>query len=107
MLKNSLQHIALWGFLIGLLVIVFIQFISNRNINRLIQSNQALLTELQIQNNLRRIESDILTIESDIRGAVISGNSIFITNVSTKINSITRSYPNWKRFFQRRAAKLE
>ncbi len=90
MRKNSLQHIALWGFLIGLLVIVFIQFISNRGINRLIQGNQVLLTEIQIQNDLRRIESDILTVESDIRGAVISGDSTFVTNVHAKVNNISK-----------------
>ena len=89
MQKQSFQHVALWGFLIGILFIVFIQFISNRNIDRLMQGNQSLLAELKIQNELRQIESHILTIESDIRGAIISGNPLFLVNVRDKINIIS------------------
>jgi signal transduction histidine kinase/CheY-like chemotaxis protein len=80
---------ALWGFLIGILFIVFIQFISNRNINQVIGGNQSLLAELRVQNELRRIESHILTIESDIRGSIISEKKLFLVDVRDKIKMIS------------------
>src|SRR5437764_9711926 len=71
--KPDFRYLVLWVFLFGIIVIVFLQVISGYNIRRLTEGNRRLLNELQIQNNLRRLESDMLTAESDVRGAVISG----------------------------------
>ena len=49
MKKGPLITIALIGFLAGVVLIVFLQVVSGSNINRLIQGNNKLLTELQIQ----------------------------------------------------------
>lgn len=88
MQKHPFKNIALVGFLIAILAIGLIQFLASRNITRLVKSNKLLLEELSIQNELRRIEADILTVESDVRGAVISGNPDFLENVETKLKSI-------------------
>lgn len=88
MFKKPLKYIALWLFLIGIVFIVFLQVISGQNINRLIESNQSLLNELRIQNDLRRLEVNILTVESDIRGGVITGNHKHLAHIYTKIDSI-------------------
>ena len=53
MQNRPYHHIALWGFLIGILFIVFIQFLSGRNINHLTQLNTSLLSELRLQNDLQ------------------------------------------------------
>lgn len=90
MQKHPFKNIVLLGFLIGVLFIVFIQFISSRNINRLLKNNQSLLQELRLQNDLRKIESDILTIESDIRGAVLSRNPDLLKNVKNKVSDIDK-----------------
>jgi signal transduction histidine kinase/BarA-like signal transduction histidine kinase len=97
--KKVLRHIALWTFLIGVTCIVFIQFISHRSINRLIAGNQSLLHELQIQNDLRRVESDVLTVESDIRGAVISPNLLILSDVKRKIANINHELVNVEQYF--------
>ncbi|HZF64828.1 MAG TPA: histidine kinase dimerization/phospho-acceptor domain-containing protein, partial [Chitinophagaceae bacterium] len=88
MQKRPLKNIALLGFLIGILFIVFILFITSRNINQLINSNQALLNELRTRNDLRKMEADLLSVESDIRGAVISANPEFLNDVEEKIQHI-------------------
>ena len=88
MQKRPLKNIALLGFLIGILFIVFILFITSRNINQLINSNQALLNELRTRNDLRKMEADLLSVESDIRGAVISANPEFLSDVEEKIQHI-------------------
>jgi signal transduction histidine kinase/CheY-like chemotaxis protein/HPt (histidine-containing phosphotransfer) domain-containing protein len=74
--KPDFRYLVLWVFLFGIIVIVFLQVISGYNIRRLTEGNKRLLNELQIQNNLRHLETDILTAESDVRGAVISGTDL-------------------------------
>ncbi|MDB5197998.1 MAG: hypothetical protein JWP88_2369 [Flaviaesturariibacter sp.] len=84
-----MKYLALWLFIVGLLLIVFIQFISGNQVNRLTAGNTKLLNELHTQNELRQLEADVLTVESDIRGAVITSDSLrHIKHVDAKINQI-------------------
>ncbi len=91
MLKPEYRYWVLWLFLLGVLFIVFLQVVSGYNINRLIQGNKNLLQHLSVQNELRKLETDILIVESDIRGAVITENDELLTNIELKINSIDTS----------------
>lgn len=68
------RYLVLWLFLFGIVIVLFLQVISGFNINRLIGGNKSLLNELQVQNDLRRLEVDLFLIESNVRGAVIAGN---------------------------------
>lgn len=88
MRKAELRSWVLWLFLLGVLIIVFLQVISGYNINRLIQGDKQLLKELAIQNYLRGLESDILSIESDVRGAAIASNKAHLQNIEAKINAV-------------------
>ena len=90
MWKGQLKYLVLWLFLGGVALIVFIQFITGENINRLIQGNKSLLSEVAIQNHLRQLESDVLTVESDIRGGIITGDSSHFKDVQLKIQKIRR-----------------
>jgi signal transduction histidine kinase/DNA-binding response OmpR family regulator len=78
----------LWLFLLGVLIIVFLQVISGYNINRLIQGNRRLLSEMQVQGELRQIESNILTIESDIRGAIITNNEALLNTARDRMSHV-------------------
>ena len=70
-------------------MIVFLQVISGYNINRLIQGNQRLQREIRVQNDLRKLESNLLMVESDIRGAVISSNRSLLNNIESRIGFIS------------------
>jgi signal transduction histidine kinase/DNA-binding NarL/FixJ family response regulator len=83
-----MKYLAMWLFLAGVALIVFIQFISGKNINRLIQGNKQLLAEINIQNDLRKLETDVLTVESDIRGMVITNDTTRLTDVQKKFRNI-------------------
>jgi signal transduction histidine kinase/DNA-binding response OmpR family regulator len=83
-----MKYLVLWLFLAGVALIVFIQFFSGQNINRSIQGNKRLLQEVALQNELRQLESDVLTVESDIRGVIITSDSFHILGVHQKIRSI-------------------
>ncbi|MGZ3915137.1 MAG: ATP-binding protein [Flavisolibacter sp.] len=88
MQKPEIRYWVLWSFLLGVLIIVFLQVISGFNINRLLQGNKKLLGELQVQNDLRRLESNVLTVESDIRGGVITSNKELLKNTENQIQVI-------------------
>ena len=68
------RYLVLWLFLFGIVVVLFLQVISGYNINRLIGGNKSLREQLKVQNDLRSIEVDLFLIESNVRGAVITGN---------------------------------
>jgi signal transduction histidine kinase/DNA-binding response OmpR family regulator len=91
MRRPEFRYWVLWLFLLGVLIIVFLQVISGYNINRLIQGNKILMNELKIQNELRRLETDILVVESDIRGAVITSNPDHLKNIRRKIEAVDYS----------------
>jgi signal transduction histidine kinase/DNA-binding response OmpR family regulator len=88
MRRPEFRYWVLWLFLLGVLIIVFLQVISGYNINRLIQGNKILMNELKIQNGLRSLESEILIVESDIRGAVITSNPDHLKDIQKKIQGV-------------------
>ncbi len=88
MLKPEIRYWVLWLFLLGVLVIVFLQVISSYNINRLIQGNKTLLNEINTQNDLRRIESEMLTVESEIRGLIITSDTSRLSSTQNRLQAI-------------------
>jgi signal transduction histidine kinase/CheY-like chemotaxis protein/HPt (histidine-containing phosphotransfer) domain-containing protein len=76
------RYLVLWLFLFGIVVVLFLQVISGYNINRLIGGNKNLREELKVQNALRSIEVDLFLIESNVRGAVITGNKTITKQTS-------------------------
>lgn len=88
MRRPHLKYLTLWLFIAGVVAIVFLQFLTGNNINKLIDGNKRLLNEVAIQNDLRKLESDVLTVESDIRGVIMSGDTAYLTEVHQKIYNI-------------------
>lgn len=100
MRKPELRYWVLWLFLLGVLIIVFLQVLSGYNINRLIQGNKRLLNELKVQNDLRKLESDLFIVESDIRGAVINANPALLKNVEDKTRDIDSQLAHLQTIFK-------
>ena len=92
MRRIDYRYLVLWLFLFGIVIIVFLQVMSGYNIRRLIGGNKSLLNELQVQNELRKIEADILSVESDIRGAVITNDTNRLVNVQQRNQSIVNEF---------------
>ena len=87
-MPEKLKYATLWLFVAGVILIVFLQFLSGENINRLVDGNKKLLNEVRLQNDLRKLESDVLTLESDIRGLVITDDRSSLPAAQEKIKSI-------------------
>ena len=91
MRKREFRYLVLWVFLSGIIIIVFLQVISGYNINRLVRENNRVFHELIVQNQLRQLQADILTLESDLRGAVITHDGPSLATASNKIHNIQAS----------------
>ncbi len=50
-----------------------------------------MLSDLEIKTNLQRLQTDIITLESKMRGAVISGHSTDLWHLFEEINSVNES----------------
>ncbi|WP_121352364.1 ATP-binding protein [Flavisolibacter nicotianae] len=99
MRKPDLRYWVLWLFLLGIVFIVFLQVVSGYNITRLLDGNRRLAREMQVQNDLRKLQSDLLTIESDIRGAILTNNAVYVTGVEEKIQHIDTQLGQMRQWF--------
>ena len=108
MRKPDLRYWVLWLFLLGIVFIVFLQVISGYNITRLLQGNRSLAEEMQVQNALRKLQSDILAVESDIRGAVITNDTLYVAGVTGEIAGIKEGVQQLRTRFStpKRASEL-
>lgn len=84
------RYLVLWLFLFGIIIVLFLQVISGYNINRLIGGNKSLRDELQVQNDLRTVEVDLFLIESNVRGAVVTGSDELLKQTRKSNKNIER-----------------
>ena len=78
-------------FVTTIMLIVFLQYNSNNNINKLIEGNESLIREFQVIGETQKLETDLLFIESHIYRTVFSHDSSFfndIQNNETKVRNI-------------------
>ncbi len=90
MRKPDTRYWVLWLFLLGILVIVFLQVISGYNITRLLEGNKTLASEIQVQNDLRKLQNHIVTIESDIQIAVATGKKEYLSSAEKRVASLQK-----------------
>jgi signal transduction histidine kinase/CheY-like chemotaxis protein len=86
--KNRFGYLLLIIFLVSILLIVFLQFNSGKSIESLIAGNTKLLHELQVKTQLQKFETDIIFIETNIRGFVITEDTAHLEGVKEQINNI-------------------
>jgi signal transduction histidine kinase/CheY-like chemotaxis protein/HPt (histidine-containing phosphotransfer) domain-containing protein len=82
------RYLVLWLFLFGIIIVLFLQVISGYNINRLIGGNKSLRDELLVQNDLRTMEVNLFLIESNVRGAIITGDEKLIRRTDESLKNI-------------------
>jgi signal transduction histidine kinase/CheY-like chemotaxis protein/HPt (histidine-containing phosphotransfer) domain-containing protein len=85
---NRLIYTIFSGFIAGILVLIYIQYNSAKNINALISGNEKLLSEIAVSRELKELERDLLTAETKIRGTVASRDTSHIIGLDTQIGRI-------------------
>ncbi len=76
------------AFIAGNLFIIYIQYNSSKNTAALINGNEQVLRELNVSNNLKELEKDIISVESKIGGTVTTADLSYIEGLQLKINAI-------------------
>lgn len=82
------------AFIIGNLLLIYIQYNSAKNINALIDGNEKVLTEFKVSSNLRELESDITSVESKIGGTLYTKDSTHLEGLGTKISEVQSDLDN-------------
>src|ERR1017187_10827918 len=90
-MRNKRFMIYLLGiFITTMILIVFLQYNSNNNINKLIQGNESLISEFKIIGETQKLETDMLYIESHIYRTVFSKDSSFLEDISNNEKKVRK-----------------
>ena len=90
-MNRYFKYMLLLVFLLAIALIVVLQFNSNRSINDLIGSNNILLEHLSVKSGLENLRSEVLSMESRLRGIVISGRQTDGLNLTADANAINNA----------------
>ena len=85
MTSNRFIYLVLAAFITGTLLLIFIQYNSATNMEKLIKGNKKLLNELKAGNDLRELERDIISVESKIRATVATGDTSYIIGTDQQV----------------------
>ncbi|HTE12130.1 MAG TPA: ATP-binding protein, partial [Chitinophagaceae bacterium] len=85
MASNRFIYYILAAFIAGNLLLIFIQYNSSKNINDLIAGNEKVLNEFKLENELRDLRKNIISVETSISRAVDSRNTFHIINLQQEI----------------------
>ncbi|MCW3108380.1 MAG: response regulator [Segetibacter sp.] len=71
-------------FVTTVILIVFLQYNSNSNINKLRHGNEALVNEFQILGETQELETDMLYIETHVYRTIFSGDSGYLEGIKNR-----------------------
>src|SRR5450631_4930069 len=77
-------------FVTTIMLIVFLQYNSNNNINKLIEGNESLIREFGIIGETQKLETDMLFIESHVYRTVFSKDSSFLEDIKRNENKVRK-----------------
>ena len=81
-------------FVTTIMLIVFLQYNSNNNIDKLIQGNESLIREFRIIGETQKLETTMLFIESHIYRTVFSKDSSFFEDIKTNERKVREILSN-------------
>jgi signal transduction histidine kinase/DNA-binding response OmpR family regulator len=85
MQPKRIKYYLLGLFITGMVLFVVLQFNSSNNIRKLIKGNEQLLQELNVKNELQKLQTNMAKTDSKVRGAVISQDTTHITGIEAEI----------------------
>ncbi|WP_298735365.1 ATP-binding protein [uncultured Chitinophaga sp.] len=88
MQSKRIKYYLLGLFLTGMILFIVLQFNSSKHIRILISGNEQLLQELNVKNELQKLQTDMARTDSKVRGTVISQDTLHITGIEGEIATI-------------------
>jgi signal transduction histidine kinase/DNA-binding response OmpR family regulator len=86
--RTRLKYVLLSIFIGSILFLIFLQFNANQSITDLIGGNNQLKNELLLKNSLQKLQSDLLSLDSKIKGAVIANDTQHLVRIEKEIELI-------------------
>ncbi|WP_158267156.1 hybrid sensor histidine kinase/response regulator [Chitinophaga niastensis] len=80
-----MKYYLLGLFITGMILFIVLQFNSAKNIRKLITGNEQLLQELNVKNELQKLQTNMAKTDSKVRGTVISQDTMHITGIEADI----------------------
>jgi len=88
MTSKRIIYYLLTAFITGNLLLIFMQYNSARNIDTLILGNEKLLAEFKTGSELRELEKDVISMESDVRGAIAMADVGIAGDLAQQVNEV-------------------
>lgn len=88
MTSKRIIYYLLAAFITGNLLLIFMQYNSARNIDNLISGNEKLLAEFKTGSELRELEKDVISMESDVRGAIAMADVNIAGNLEQQVDEV-------------------
>ncbi|WP_160711124.1 response regulator [Chitinophaga solisilvae] len=85
MQPKRIKYYLLGLFIAGMTLFIVLQFNSAKNIRSLISGNEQLLKELNVKNEIQKLQTSMAKTDSKVRGAVISQDTTHITGIEAEI----------------------
>lgn len=89
MSSKRVIYFLLATYLVGNVLLIFIQYNWAKNLNNLIRGNEKLVNEFTVAGELKELERDVLSIESRIRGTITTSDTVFIEGVEEQILTLS------------------
>jgi len=81
-------YAVLIAFVAGIMLLVFIQYNSAKNISGLIEGNEKLLSEFKLSNTLTELQKNIITVESDVKDMITTGDSSRLAGMDLQVAEV-------------------
>lgn len=88
MAAKKIIYYILAAFIAGTMALVYIQYNSSKNINRLINGNDRLLDELAVSNQLNSLEKSVLAAENNVAATVATEDSSYLQALASQLTTI-------------------
>ena len=78
------------AFIAATIFLIYIQYNSAKNISSLITGNEKFLDEYHVNSELKELEKDVVTVESNVRAAVATNDTSHIRKLETEIAAVQK-----------------
>ncbi len=83
--SKRIKYYLLGLFLAGMILFIVLQFNSSSHIQQLISGNEQLMQELNVKNELQKLQTNLARTDSKVRGTVISQDTLHVTGIEAEI----------------------
>lgn len=97
MAGKKLPLIILAAFILGTVMLIYVHHIFSKNNDALIKGNEKLLSEVKVNSQLRKLEKDIITIESKVRGMMVTNDTANLKGLERNIAETEHSLDQLQR----------